>query len=298
MKIVVIGQGAIGLLWYSHLVSTEHSPALLCSQRAVTTDTNMSLTTYDNQLSVIPLNIINKEQLQLADVVLLCLKAYDILPALKQYQAYLNEKATIILCHNGIIAPNDIHAVLPKQSVLTLLTTHGSKKTDNFAITHTGNGQSQLGKLQQASEVEHKTLTTILNQALPSVVWHNNIGYHQWIKLAINCVINPITALNNIDNGELLKPQYQELIHKICFEITQVAAAENIKLELQQLINNVFKVASVTAKNCSSMRADFQQNKATEIEHINGYIVKLAAQHQLEVPQNSLLYQQVNQHYS
>ncbi|OKY24899.1 ketopantoate reductase family protein [Thalassotalea sp. PP2-459] len=297
MKIVVIGQGAIGLLWYSHLVITKHSPALLCSQRAVITDTNMSLTTYDNQLSVIPLNIINKEQLQLADIVLLCLKAYDILPALKQYQAYLNEKATVILCHNGIIAPSDIHAVLPKQTVLTLLTTHGSKKTDNFAITHTGIGQSQLGKLQQVTKAEHQTPTTILNQALPSVIWQDNIAYHQWIKLAINCVINPITALNNIDNGELLKPQYQALINKICYEITQVAAAENIKLELQQLINNVLKVASITAKNCSSMRADFQQNKATEIEHINGYIVELAKQHQLEVPNNLSLYQQVSQAY-
>lgn len=295
MELSVIGQGAIGLLWYAHLTNAKLQPRLLCSKRAKLKTSSMAFTSFEQHTYTVPLNIIDQQQLLKADVILFCLKAYDILPAIKQYLPYINEKATIILCHNGMIAKEQIHSLLPQHTVLTLLTTHGSKKTNNFAITHTGKGQSQLGPLQDISNTRSKHITTLLNQALPNVIWQSNIAYHQWLKLAINCVINPITALKNIDNGELIKPEYQMLIRSISDEVIQVAAAEHIQLDSQQLINNVVNVAMSTAKNCSSMRADFQQKKTTEIEHINGFIVNLAEKHQLNVPHNLSLFQQISQ---
>ncbi|WP_286234736.1 ketopantoate reductase family protein [Thalassotalea sediminis] len=294
MKFVVVGQGAIGLLWYSHFVKANLWPALLCSPRADETIKHMTLIDDEDQQHIFSLNTIKPENMFDADVIIFCLKAYDILPALKDYREEINRNAQIILCHNGIISTQPIEELFPHQTIYTLLTTHGSKKLDRFTIKHTGKGQSQLGELQHTSHNSRQQLTAILNKACPQVTWHDDIKHLQWLKLAVNCVINPLTAIYNINNGSLLQTQYQSLIKKLCEELVIIAAKENVDLNSDQLIENVRHVAKVTEENCSSMLADVRNGTTTEIEHINGYIVHLANKHKQTVPANLSLYQQVN----
>ena len=246
MKFVVVGQGAIGLLWYSHFVKANLWPALLCSPRADETIKHMTLIDDEDQQHTFSLNTIKPENMFDADVIIFCLKAYD------------------------------------------------SKKLDRFTIKHTGKGQSQLGELQHTSHNSRQQLTAILNKACPQVTWHDDIKHLQWLKLAVNCVINPLTAIYNINNGSLLQTQYQSLIKKLCEELVIIAAKENVDLNSDQLIENVRHVAKITEENCSSMLADVRNGTTTEIEHINGYIVHLANKHKQTVPANLSLYQQVN----
>ena len=140
---------------------------------------------------------------------------------------------------------------------------------------------------------ESQQLTTLLHHAFPSVIWHKNIAEKQWLKLAVNCVINPITALNNIFNGEVNSPEYSSLIKDILVEVVAVSKSQGINLDLTTLIQTVVDVAKATAKNQSSMLCDVQKQNKTEIDFINGYIHRLGEKMQIETPVNTRLWQEV-----
>ncbi|TFK56644.1 hypothetical protein OE88DRAFT_1721803 [Heliocybe sulcata] len=116
-------------------------------------------------------------------------------------------------------------------------------------------------------------------------------------KLVANAVINPLTALMNCRNGEVFRSdQGMDIMKKVCSEAGQVFSADirsqprgfeqpedaapqgdPVPLALKQagLIKNCIGVAKQTASNFSSMLLDVQKGKETEIDYINGYLVKL-----------------------
>ena len=106
-------------------------------------------------------------------------------------------------------------------------------------------------------------------------------------------MINPITAVNNIENGEVNKAEFSDQINLLLTEIINVSKAESINLVLKDLEVIVRKVAQATAKNSSSMRSDILAGRSTEIDYINGYIHRLAKKHNVATPENTRLWQQV-----
>ncbi|GHF83201.1 ketopantoate reductase family protein [Thalassotalea marina] len=297
MNVTIVGQGAIGLLWYHHLSKMDHQLNLMCSARAKNIPDEMHFFDIEGKATTSKIFQADIDSLASSNVIIFCLKAYQVIPALAQYLPAINQQADIILCHNGILPKELLIPWNNTHRLYQLLTSHGCKKTGDFAITHTGLGQSQLGsiygsKLKNASKSDAQ-LTAELHHALPDVSWHQNISHLQWLKLAVNCVINPITALENIDNGDILKTEYQQQIKTLCKEIATVAISQQINLNPQKLLELVYKVANNTAKNCSSMRADLIHQRQTENEYINGFIYRMSQEHHLPCPVNNALYQQI-----
>jgi 2-dehydropantoate 2-reductase len=174
---------------------------------------------------------------------------------------------------------------------LALLLTQGAKKVAPYHIKHTGMGHSDLGIIYGTlHSIKQKQLLELLNKSLKQLSWQENIQQAQWKKLAINCVINPISALNDIENGEVNQKAYQRMTEDIISEVVAVATKEGEILSeilLRQLIHNV---AKSTNKNTSSMRADVLNKRRTEIEYINGYIHRLGEKHQLTTAINTQLW--------
>ena len=184
--------------------------------------------------------------------------------------------------------------VINQHNIYALLTTHGCLQSSPLHITHTGIGATDIGLVSGQAEItEQQALTSMLNNALPNVTLHTRIEEKQWLKLAVNCAINPITALHNIDNGEVNNPVFNEQITNVLTELVLVAKLEEIFLDVDLLIKTVRQVATATAKNCSSMRCDVLAHKQTEIDYINGYVHKLGIKHKIATPENTQLWQSV-----
>ncbi len=321
----MIGQGAMGLLWHRHLQpltaqisslsllpsrkssqsmpqhSLQHSSQHL-SRQAATYDTPVyqqySYTHLQGLSEQCCYQVTQDQQLHKADMVLLCVKSYQVKSVLSDISAKLNKNAIIILAHNGMGTLTDIeHGLLHQHTILALLTTHGCVRPMPKHIIHTGSGNSDLGLLSGSiTSTSIENITALFQQALPNVQWHNNIVEKQWRKLAVNCVINPLTALYNIKNGEINSTKFTDIKTALINELVQVASAEQYQLNREELIFLVNQVASATAKNCSSMRADILAKRKTEIDYINGYIHRLGIKHHIATPQNTQLWQQLKQH--
>ena len=157
-----------------------------------------------------------------------------------------------------------------------------------------GRGQTLLGHFPH-EPVAHKpgntapgeSLAQQLNSAELPVIRCNNIYRAQWHKLAVNCVINPLTALYRVRNGDLLYHTAAERdTRTLCSEICAVSQAMAIPLDKQQLHQRVIAVCEQTADNISSMLQDVRSGRATEIDYINGYLQQKALEHAISCPTN------------
>lgn len=301
MNWLVVGQGAMGLLWYHHLNQNlnakdgHNTLSLLASQQQDLQQNQYQFTSLDKHKYHGTVNYAQTEQIKNADTIFLCLKSYQIAPVLMQISAQLKDNCSVILAHNGMGTLENLpQAFIDKHTIYALLTTHGCLRNSPLNISHTGAGVSSLGLISgQSNSTKEQRLTFMLNEALPPLTFESNILAKQWLKLAINCAINPITALHNIDNGGVNDSKYAQQISALLSEIIAVAKAEGMVLIKEELQENVQKVAKATAKNCSSMRCDVLENRLTEVDYINGYIHQLGLKHALATPENTKMWQEI-----
>lgn len=293
MNIVIVGQGAIGLLWYHQLSKiSSNNVQLLCSARIASPPAEVLLTDIESLVISRPLKIANDEALARADIILICVKSYHIESAITSLEGKIDHRTSIVFCHNGMLDMETFSSI--SQPCYTLLTTHASKVIEPFHIAHTGIGHNDIGLLQGvANSDRQKALVRCLSAALPSLSFTTHIKSKQWLKLAINCVINPITAIYDIDNGQINANKYSQLIINLLEEVILIAQHDGVTFELEQLSAQIRKVAKHTAKNCSSMRSDVQKKRLTEIEYINGYVINLAKKFAINTSYNEKIVNQV-----
>jgi 2-dehydropantoate 2-reductase len=116
---------------------------------------------------------------------------------------------------------------------------------------------------------------------------------HQYSKLFANAVINPITALTRRENGIVLSSLLKSTVQGVVREAVTVAATEGIRREESSVRKMVYSVAEKTSGNTSSMLSDMLKGRITEIDSINGYIIRQARKYKIEVPVNEALYELV-----
>jgi 2-dehydropantoate 2-reductase len=111
-----------------------------------------------------------------------------------------------------------------------------------------------------------------------------------WGKLAVNAGINAVTAILNVPNGELLaRPDAQSLMERAAEEAAAVARAKGIALPFEDAASEVRKVAYATASNFSSMLQDILRGAPTEIDAINGAVVREGSLTGVPTPVNETL---------
>lgn len=298
MNLVLIGQGAIGLLWYSQL---QQQPALNIALKPRTSDSRSrpiyTFTALNGLSRENCLSYAGQQEIKNADVILLCVKSYQVKQVIIDISASLSPDTALILCHNGMGTLDE----LPKQivqhnPVLAMLTTQACLRASPLHIIHTGQGQTDLGLVAgRLSDGRRHQILQVFNTALPQVIWQQNIVTSQWLKLAVNCVINPLSAIYDVANGEINSEAFSRSIGKVLQEVVDVAGQQGISLSLDILKNRIKQVAQATARNSSSMRCDMLAGRETEIDYINGYIHRYGQRYNIATPENTRLWREVSQ---
>ena len=286
MNIVVVGPGAIGSLWAYKLHQAGHNVALWGTQ----TSSQWKLSLDDQPAIEFAYNQI--QTLIDADLILITVKAWQVSKALEPVLQHISKEAILLFMHNGMGAIDEIEQQIAGYPTLIATTTHGALKTNASEVKHTGSGNTQIGAFNALGK-QCAFVVDVLNHALPAVDWNPNIAHALWNKLAINCAINPLTAIHQCLNGELAEEKYRSILDSIIEEVVAVMNAENIPVNQEQLIQTIDNVISATATNKSSMHQDIFYHRQTEIDFITGYVVRKAQQHGIAVPANAKLYKQI-----
>ncbi|RKN86911.1 ketopantoate reductase family protein [Paenibacillus ginsengarvi] len=300
MNIICIGAGAIGMLVTARLalaganvllVTHSEEQALLLNSGGL----NLLEGPTDNPVSV---KAISYGQLAAnggtgqADWVLLTVKQKHITPPLLDIVSRIAGDEGHVLCfQNGIGHVERISRHVSAERIFLAVTTEGARKLGPNKVAHTGAGTTWIGPaapkpkfLTEMGQNRQNLIVHSLRQGGFQVLPSNQMNELVWNKLLINSVINPLTALLRIRNGELpAAGERIELMRLLLNEGISVAKGLGIRVR-DDVWEQVLDVCRNTANNHSSMLQDVQAGRSTEIEWINGAIVKQGYLLHIQVP--------------
>ncbi|WP_192458148.1 2-dehydropantoate 2-reductase [Musicola keenii] len=286
MKITVLGCGAIGQIWLAALHRQGHDVQgwLRIPQAAC----RVNVTMLNGENCEFSLKANDTEHLSQSRLLLVTLKAWQVSNAVTPLLSRLHGDCTILLLHNGMGTREELPAIT--QTLLFGVTTHAARR-DPTSVVHVAAGVTHIGAVNGIDDFGH--FSEILHQALPDVAWHNNINATCWLKLAANCMINPLTVLYECTNGGLMA--YPETLATLSQEIARLMEREGFHTSAENLLHYAHQIIQNTAANTSSMRQDVLAQRHTEIDYITGYLLRRARVHGLSLPENRRLFEYIKQ---
>lgn len=182
-------------------------------------------------------------------------------------------------------------------TLYSAVTTEGAKRLDSFTVARSGRGETRIGCVDKKAVAEEvnsgrvtvERMTKIMNRAGFTTLLSNEIERDIYRKLLINAVINPLTALWRIPNGELPATEVRRAVMKqLCEEGEVILRAEGIDCG-DGLFEHILSICQSTRDNISSMLKDVQQGVPTEVDYINGRFVEMAARSGLDAPGHRMI---------
>lgn len=291
----LLGCGALGGVFASLLTQSGQATRVLLRERHRSTlHPGIDFTSLEGHTQLINIERGFISQPGQVKRLLVMTKAGQVIEALTPLVGQLATDVPIVLLHNGMGIAEQVVTLFPHNPIIAGVTSHGAMQSGHFVFRHTGKGETWLGPVNEAARA-HAALADDLASALGQAGWDEQIQARQWQKLAVNCAINPLTALYKLKNGELAGPRFADALQQICVEVADVIQAEGQPTGSDELLRRVMTVVELTADNYSSMYQDMEQGRETEIEAITGFLLARAACHGIAVPVNQGLYQAIKE---
>ncbi|MEF2964688.1 2-dehydropantoate 2-reductase [Paenibacillus sp. M1] len=211
----------------------------------------------------------------------------------------MGTETKIVAFQNGVGHIDKLRQVFPGLRVYAAITTEGAKRTSPRTVVRAGLGETKIGipkgpamheadhsdvELDSEAEKSGESLIMLLAKAGFPAFLSNDIDKDIYRKLLINAVINPLTALLRIPNGELLAAkQREELMLMLCREGELVYRTYGIPYD-PDMFEVIASVCRSTSGNLSSMLKDVLEGAPTEIDYINGRLVEMARAANVQIP--------------
>ena len=220
-----------------------------------------------------------------ADVTFVTVKAYDTEAAAKKLA---NVNCGIVCSLQNGIGNEEILAMYLDR-VLGGVTTYASNLVEYGHIEFAGEGKTFIGDLSGEITEDVLTVVELLKNSKIDAEAVTDIRKRIWLKAVVNSVINPITAVCRVRNGKIVEiPEFWNIAKKIASEGEEVMRM--LGFDVENVAEIVRDVAERTRNNRSSMLQDIERGKRTEIDFINGAIVRTAEELGIDVPFNRLMY--------
>lgn len=293
MKIVIVGPGAMGCLISAFLAKIKEEVWLL--------DKNKTRAEYiaKNGIKVEGISGNWKAgvsatsdigQIKSADIVLICTKSYDTKEAVKSVSAIVKQGALVLTLQNGVGNVEIIADEVGDDRVIGGVSNLGATLLGDGHVRHAGKGETIIGMSHGKIPPIMRDIREAFNKAGLETRISKDIDSLIWSKLIINVGINALTAITRLNNGRLTEFEGTHSILKDAVtEAVKVAKRKRIKLIYDDPLSKVESVCEATATNVSSMLQDILRQKRTEIDFINGVIVRQGKSIGIATPVNEIL---------
>lgn len=230
------------------------------------------------------------------DYIILTVKSYDTLYSIRQIKPYISENTRVVVAQNGYGNYETVSKEIGKERTLLARVIFGAKLLDiGHAEVTVIADDVVIGQPENAiKEEEIRQLVDILSRAGIPTRFSNDVYKILWDKILYNCALNPLGALLECTYGDLANThETKEIMDNVIDEIFSVVHAHNIELNWknsEDFKEHFYKkLVPPTAKHYPSMYYDIKAGKKTEIDALNGAIVKLAKEKGLNVPINETI---------
>jgi 2-dehydropantoate 2-reductase len=216
-------------------------------------------------------------------------KSYATQVAVESVMPHCGPSTTFLTLQNGTGNWQRIAQIAGRKAVLAGTTAQGATLAAPGRVRHGGNGATFIGEPEGPPTARAAALVDRFTQAGLQAESSDNMEWLIWQKLMVNVGINAITALTGIRNGRIAElDAARELSRAAVREAMEVAHAVGFPMH-SGMEEKVLSIARATARNRSSMGQDVDARKRTEIDAINGAIVRLGRELHVPTPINLTL---------
>ncbi|HTY44554.1 MAG TPA: 2-dehydropantoate 2-reductase [Patescibacteria group bacterium] len=293
MNIVIVGPGAMGCLLAAFLAKSKETIWLLDKDKDRAGQINQKGIHIEGLSGDWQARLnatADPGQIPAADLVIISVKSYDTKEAILLAKPLVGEDTQVITLQNGIGNIEVISEVVGADKVIGGVTNLGATLIDTGHVRHAGKGETVLGRIDGRINVQMRSIREIFNRSGLETRISKDIKGLLWSKLIINVGINALTGITRLTNGRLLEFEgTRRILRDAVTEAIRVAKRKRIKLIYDDPLAKVEAVCEATSTNVSSMLQDIQKRRHTEIDYINGVIVRQARELDIPAPVNSIL---------
>ncbi len=276
MKFLIVGPGAMGCLFAARLSKAGFDVTLLdyIEERAKQINEQGLLVEGVTGEYAVKVPTVTGDVPSSPDMVLLCVKSYKTRQASETMKAWFPAKAVVVTLQNGVGNVEILERIFGKERILGGVTSEGATLLGPGKIRHAGQGETIVGPAGDPNGPA-ENLVSAFEQAGFKAESVDNVSDLIWGKLIVNVGINALTAITRLKNGRLPEvPGTRLVLEEAVKEAVAVAGAKNIQLPYGDPLGRVMQVCEATAGNVASMLQDVLKEKETEVDAINGAIVR------------------------
>lgn len=286
MKIAVMGAGAVGCFFGALLAQAGHNVTLIGRPALVEAvrDGGLLLESGGERRHVPVLADTRPEAVAGAELLLFCVKSFDTEAAAVAIAPHIGADCSVWSLQNGIDNADRLARILDRPAVPVAVYAALEAPGAGY-VRHKGGGKMVIGPSPRSEE-----FAALFAAAGIAARVAPDVASTLWTKLAVNCALNAISALAALPYGGLIGREGVDVLLKgILAECRTVAGAHGITLA-PTLEDTVFGLGTSMAEQYSSTAQDLARGRRTEIDDLNGAILRRAATRGLEAPLNQALW--------
>ena len=286
MKVAVMGAGAVGCYFGAMLARAGHAVTLIGRPQHVEAVNRRGLYLDSKSFQEhVPMSAsTDAAAVAGSDVVLFCVKSSDTEAAGRQIAPHLGEKTVLLTLQNGVDNAERLQAALP-QEVIPAVVYVATEMAGAGHVKHHGRGDLVIG----ASSSSEAIAAQLIAAGVPVTVSDNANG-ELWVKLIVNCAYNAISAISRMPYGQMVEGDgVPAVMDDVVMECLAVAKAAGVIVPGDVRVS-VPGIAGAMKEQFSSTAQDLMRGKPTEIDHLNGYVVRKGAALGVPTPVNRVLH--------
>ena len=291
LDIAVHGAGAVGCFYGGMLARVGHRVTLIGRpthvQAIAAYGLRMQTLSFDEQ---VPLTAsTDASALASADLVLFAVKSTDTEAAGEQLRAHLKPGALVLCLQNGVDNAERLRAVLPGVNVTAAVVYVATEMAGPGHLRHHGRGELVLEPIPADPSRSAAIAQAFTAAGVPTTL-SDNVRGALWAKLILNCAYNALSALGRLPYGELVqRPGVLDVIRDVVAECRAVAEADGVNL-LDDVDASVQRIPETMPTQHSSTAQDLVRGKPSEIDFLNGHVVKRGEALGVPTPANRVLW--------
>jgi 2-dehydropantoate 2-reductase len=285
LRIAVMGAGAVGCYFGGMLARAGHAVTLIARPTHVqainANGLRMETKTFDEQVRLSA--SAEASAVRGADLVLFCVKSMDTEAAGAQILPHLAPNATVLCLQNGVDNADRLRAVLPNHTVAAAVVYVATEMAGPGHVKHHGRGDLVI-------EPPAAHLAPVLVAAGIAAEVSDNVRGALWLKLILNCAYNAVSAISQLPYGKTaVGDGVQDVMRDVVAECQAVAQAEGVQVadDVDAAVRMIF---DTMPNQFSSTAQDLARGKKSEIDYLNGLVVRRGTALGIATPANRVLW--------
>lgn len=287
LKVAVLGAGAVGCFYGGMLARAGHAVTLIGRPQHVQVfqaqGLRMQTLAFDETVPVAAST--DASAVAGADVVLFAVKSPDTEAAGEQLRPHLAPGALVLCLQNGVDNAERLRGVLPGVDVAAAVVYVATEMAGPGHLRHHGRGELVIEPSTRSADLAR----ALVEAGVPTEI-SDNVRGALWAKLILNCAYNALSAVGRMAYGELVqRPGVRDVMRDVVAECRAVAAADGVTLP-GDVDTAVRRIAETMPSQYSSTAQDLMRGKPSEIDFLNGFVVRRGEALGVPTPANRVLW--------